>query len=299
MIRSSLGLRLSAILGVALALLLAGGLIWLDRSEHQRITEQVEQSAEQSALALEASLKSIMLAGEGPIAHDWLKRVKQTTNFDDLRIYRRDGTEAFVDNNTIDRVNSWLGAKRFKHHDRQIAPEKVPSLLQQPFAAAVDGTEVKIRQGDRLTLLLPIHIEGACLQCHGYDGTPVNPVRGVLELSVPEGALTAALTNQYRKVLESVAAIILLTGALLAWLLKREVVGPIRTLQAGANKIKQGDISYRVKLERTDELGSLANIFNDLVDHLQQQAKRQENIAKAVIGLSRELVDEVVLKRIG
>jgi diguanylate cyclase (GGDEF)-like protein len=299
MIRSSLGLRLSAILGVALALLLAGGLIWLDRSEHQRITEQVEQSAEQSALALEASLKSIMLAGEGPIAHDWLERVKQTTNFDDLRIYRRDGTEAFVDNNTIDRVNAWLGAKRFKHHDRQAAPQKIPSQLQQQFAAAAGGTETRIRQGDNLTLLLPIHIEGACLQCHGYDGTPVNPVRGVLQLSVPEGALTAALTNQYRKVLESVAAIILLTGALLAWLLKREVVGPIRTLQAGANKIKQGDISYRVKLGRPDELGSLANMFNDLVDHLQQQAKRQENIAKAVIGLSRELVDEVVLKRIG
>lgn len=299
MVRSKLGLRLSVILGVTLTLLLVSGLIWLDRSEHQRITQQVEQSAEQSALALEASLKSIMLAGEGPIAHDWLKRVKQTTNFDDLRIYRRDGTEAFVDNATIDRVNTWLGEKRFKHHDRDIVPKTIPSFLQSPFAIAVAGTETRVRQGDRLTLLLPIHIEGACLQCHGYDETPVNPVRGVLQLSVPTRALTTALASQYREVLELVVAIILVTGLLLAWLLNREVIRPIVMLQAGASKIRQGDISYRVKLDRVDELGNLANIFNSLVDHLQQVAKRQENIAKAIIGLSRELADEAVLRQIG
>ncbi len=297
--RSKLGLRLSVILGLTLTLLLVSGLVWLDQSEHKRITQQVEQSTEQTALVLEGSLKSIMLAGEGPIAHDWLKRVKQTTNFDDLRVYRRDGTEAFVDNATIDHVDAWLGEKRFKQHDRQIAPQTIPSSFEKPFATAVAGTETRIKQDGRLTILLPIRIEGACLQCHGYDGTPVNPVRGVLQLTVPEGALTTALANQYREVLESVAAIILLTGLLLAWLLNREVIRPISALQAGANKIRQGDIAYRVKLDRVDELGNLANIFNDLMDHLQQAAERQEHISKAIIGLSRELVDEVVLRRIG
>ena len=63
MFRSRLGLRLSVILGAVLALLLAGGLTWLDHSERQSMTEQAEQSTEQSALALEASLISIILAG--------------------------------------------------------------------------------------------------------------------------------------------------------------------------------------------------------------------------------------------
>jgi hypothetical protein len=108
MVRSRLGLQLGAIFGTALTLLLAGGLIWLDHSERQRMAQQVEQSTEQSALTLEASLKSIMLAGKGPIAHDWLKRVKQTTHFDDVRIFRRDGTEALIDNTTIASMHGWV-----------------------------------------------------------------------------------------------------------------------------------------------------------------------------------------------
>ena len=299
MVRSRLGLRLGAIFGTALTLLLAGGLIWLDHSERQRMAQQVEQSTEQSALTLEASLKSIMLAGKGPIAHDWLKRVKQTTHFDDVRIFRRDGTEALIDNTTIDRVNAWLGEKRFEHHDREVKPETVSPSLSKPFAAAAAGTETRISEGDHLTLLLPISIENACLQCHGYDGTPVNPVRGVLKLSVTAGSLPAAFASQHMESFWIVAAIILLTGLLLAWLLNREVIRPIGLLQAGANKIKQGDTSYRLTLDRADELGELAKVFNDLVTHLQQQIRRQETISTAVIGLSRELADEAVLKQVG
>ena len=300
MFRSKLGLRLSVTLGAVLALLLAGGLTWLDHSERQSMTEQAEQSTEQSALALEASLKSIMLAGEGPIAHDWLKRVRRTTDFDDVRIYRRDGTEAFVDDATIDRVNAWLGRKRFAHHDRAAKPETLSPSLGQPFATAAAGTETRIVENGRLTLLLPVRLEDACLQCHGYDGAPANPVRGVLKLSVPTSVLTKAIAGQRSKILWSVAAIILLMGALLMWLLNREVIRPISLLQAGAKKIElEGDHSYRVTLDRTDELGSLANMFNELVSHLQQQAIQQATIYEAVIGLSRELVDEVVLRKIG
>ncbi len=300
MFRSRLGLRLSAILGAVLTLLLVGGLTWLDHSERQYMMEQAERSTDQSALALEASLKSIMLAGEGPIAHDWLKRVRQTTDFNDVRIYRRDGTEAFVDNATIDRVDDWLGKKRFAHHDREIKPETLPPSLRKSFIAATAGTETRVIEDGRLTLLLPIRIEDACLQCHGYDGTPANPVRGVLELSVPTSALTQAFADQRSKIFWSVAAVILLTGVLLLWLLNREVIRPIGLLQAGAKKIElEGDHSYRVTLDRTDELGSLANMFNELVSHLQQKAIQQAIIYEAIIGLSRELVDEVVLRKIG
>jgi diguanylate cyclase (GGDEF)-like protein len=292
-------LRLSAILGVVLALLLAGELAWLNQIENSQAARQVEQSTEQSALALEASLKSIMLSGEGPIAHDWLKRVRQTTNFDDVRIYRRDGTEAFVDNATIDRVNDWLGRKRFKHHDRDFKPEAIPPSSLSLFAKAAAGTEVRNIDKGHLTLLLPIRIENACLQCHGYDGSPVNPVRGVLKLSVPTGALTNALDNQRREVLGSAAIVILMMALALMWLLKREVIRPISLLEAGAKRIEEGDESYRVTLDRPDELGSLAEMFNELVSHLQRQTHRQKSISEAIVSLSRELVDDVVLRRIG
>ena len=181
----------------------------------------------------------------------------------------------------------------------EVRPETFSPSLGKSFGAAAAGTETRIVESGRLTLLLPIRIENACLQCHGYDGTPVNPVRGVLKLSVPTSTLNKAISGQRREILGLVAALILLTGLLLMWLLNREVVRPVGLLQAGAKRIDQGDHSYRVTLNRTDELGSLANIFNEMVNHLQQQTTRQETISEAIIGFSRELVDEVVLRKIG
>ncbi len=298
-LRSRLGMRLSLILAAVLAVLLAGGLVWLDRIQRQNAEQQVEQSTQQSALALEASLKSIMLSGEGPIAHDWLQRVRQTTNFDDVNIFRRDGTEAFVDNNTIDRVNQWLGNRHFEHHDRAFKPTMIAHDLEPLFVKATAGKEGKIIRGDHLTLLLPIHIEGHCLTCHGYDGVPVNSVRGVLELSAPLSALTKTLDRQRRETLEWISLAVLSSGILLILLVNHEVVRPIKKLQFGAQKIRLGDENYRVTLERSDELGELAHIYNQLVDHLQQQTSQQGRLYEAMVALSSELVDDVVLRKIG
>lgn len=299
MVKSRLGLRLSIILAVVLTLLLAGGLMGIDRIERQNMTRQAEESTEQSAFALVASLKSIMLSGEGPIAHDWLQRVRQTTDFNDVRIYRRDGTEAFSDNSTIDRVNGWLGNKRFDHHDRQSKPDLIPSSLEKQFSQAIAGKETRVVEGDHLTLLLPVRIENACLQCHGYDEIPVNPVRGVLKLSVPMSSLTHLLDVQRRIILWSIFGVVMAMGLLMMWLVNREVIQPIALLRAAAKRIEQGEHTYCVTLNRDDELGDLAHVYNELVAHLRHQAKQQANISEAVISLSRELVDEVVLRRIG
>lgn len=299
MLRSKLGIWLSTVLGITLTVMLTGGLTWLDYSEQQYMTQQINQSTEESALALEASLKSIMLSGNGPIAYDWLQRIKQTTHFSKVRIYRRNGTEAFVNNNTIDQVNSWLGKKRFAHHDRAVAPETIPLALEKPFMAAVHGTEMRINDHGQLTLLVPIRLENACISCHGYDENPTNPVRGVLELSVPTESLTTSMTNQYRNTLGTIATIILSMYGLLIWLLNRKIIRPINQLQDGAKKIEQGDNAYRFDFHRTDELGNLAHTFNQLVIHLQQQTHQQESINQAITKLSLELADEVVLKKIG
>jgi len=296
--RSKLGLRLSGAFGVLLLLLLGIGLLWVDQNEKRQLDQQVEQSTERTAQALTASLKSIMLAGKGDMAHSWLVRIKEATDFDDVRIYRRDGTEAFMDNATIARVNAWRGKQIFMPHQRKGKVGHIASVFQKEFSGVVAGTaeSMKIMQDDRLTLLYPIRREAACMACHGYES---NPIRGVLALSVPTTVVAAALSSTRSQTLWVVAAAILVSGLMLLWLLNREVIRPIQLLQAGAKKIKQGDESCRLDVARKDELGDLAKTFNHLVDYLQQQTVQQKAIAETIISLSSELAGESVLRRVG
>ena len=56
-----------------------------------------------------------------------------------------------------------------------------------------------------------------------------------------------------------------------------KLLDPVRLLRKGANRIEKGDLSYRVKSNRQDELGELTESINHMADSLQSmlEAKRQ------------------------
>ncbi len=81
----------------------------------------------------------------------------------------------------------------------------------------------------------------------------------------------------------ALAALALLLNYLLV---HRLLVEPVRKLREGAERICEGDLSYRVKTRRTDELGELTQSVNHMADSLQQmlEAKRQ-----LLLAISHEL----------
>lgn len=81
----------------------------------------------------------------------------------------------------------------------------------------------------------------------------------------------------------AIAALALLLNYLLV---HRLLVEPVRRLREGAERICEGDLSYRVKSSRTDELGELTESVNHMADSLQSmlEAKRQ-----LLLAISHEL----------
>ncbi len=64
---------------------------------------------------------------------------------------------------------------------------------------------------------------------------------------------------------------------LLNYLMVNKLLDPVRMLRKGANRIERGDLNYRVKTNRQDELGELTESINHMADSLQSmlEAKRQ------------------------
>lgn len=80
----------------------------------------------------------------------------------------------------------------------------------------------------------------------------------------------------------AMAALVLLLNF---WLVRR-LLAPVKMLREGAERICEGDLSYRVKTHRTDELGELTDSVNHMADSLQSmlEAKRQ-----LLLAISHEL----------
>jgi adenylate cyclase len=79
-------------------------------------------------------------------------------------------------------------------------------------------------------------------------------------------------------------ALLLLGGAafasLLAYLLARRMVGPIRRLEEGAQRIGAGQFDHKIEIATKDELEQLADRFNSMADELALSQERSERIAR-------------------
>lgn len=109
-------------------------------------------------------------------------------------------------------------------------------------------------------------------QCH--DGAPL----GYIRLNAPNQSNSAGdaffLRGQYATLAYS-ALIALLVSAAVAYLIARQILIPIKRLEAGANALAAGDYDVRIEQDRSDELGDLIAHHNTLAETLARTAQAE------------------------
>jgi len=80
-----------------------------------------------------------------------------------------------------------------------------------------------------------------------------------------------------------------------AWFMARSVVRPVKMLEQGAKKIAAGDFSHRVEIKQRDELGQLADTFNEMGTGLVERDRVRNLLGKVV---SPEIAEELLSKQI-
>ncbi len=67
-----------------------------------------------------------------------------------------------------------------------------------------------------------------------------------------------------------------ITTALLFWglLISHRIAGPMYRLEQDLDKIAKGDLSLRIRLRRKDELGSIAEGINKVLDKIEAKSKQ-------------------------
>ena len=69
-------------------------------------------------------------------------------------------------------------------------------------------------------------------------------------------------------------------AAALSYMLASRMIGPIRLLEEGAEKIGSGQFDHRIEVTTHDELGNLAKRFNRMAEELAVSQERSERIAR-------------------
>lgn len=141
--------------------------------------------------------------------------------------------------------------------------------------AASDGTVVADTSGElagtqleagRLAQGVPVTADGAqvgTLLVVPYDA-PASPAAGFRD-AVTRSVLLGGLGS---------AGLALLVGSLLFF----QIVRPLRSLATAAQGLAQGDLSHRANVRSDDEIGQLAQSFNQMAGALQRYSTERRNL---------------------
>ncbi|OHD21191.1 MAG: hypothetical protein A2Y38_12705 [Spirochaetes bacterium GWB1_59_5] len=232
---------------------------------------------------LNTVIRNLMLAGEAPIAVQTLQGLKALEEFQEIAIYRKDGTTAFNDYDTIDSVNRFQDKVVF---DRTERTERL--ILENPNFKRVLETNTP-RQNELTTerqmeYFFPILNYAQCRSCHG----PSPYIRGVAYYRVSTANAYDRINAAGTFLAASLIAMGLAIAVLLILLMQRIVVHPILAIGATVAQVGEGNLDVSIELESHDEFGGLAIKINEMIDGLKTrnrllienkniEARNQEN----------------------
>ena len=121
------------------------------------------------------------------------------------------------------------------------------------------------------------------IQTYDRDGkTPVialaRPITGtpwLVLIEFPDDVVLKPVNGFMTRML-IISTFLFVMGVAAAFVLSRNITGPLYELTAGATAISRGDLSRRVNINQKDEIGQLANAFNAMVGKLRESQRELE-----------------------
>jgi len=276
----SLSLRMALVLASVLFVLMIVAGNWVEGELEDAISTEEVSQARIHAQTLLASLQILMINGQGTLARDWVDSMHGTAGIVKVEVLRRDGTEAFADLLTVNKVNGFLDSVVFQR--AALPPNNLHRTSQNmnAFQQALLG-EVAIDMANprEITVLQPIEAQTECMSCHGYDEYPL---RGVLSLTLSRDAALTRIDDM-RFNLWIIAFVLVAVLALAVWgALRVSVLRPLNRLRDAITRVGSGERNIKLDISSRDEISQVAEVFNEMQLDLRANEARIRAVADNV-----------------
>ncbi len=186
----SIKLKVTLIISLSLLLTILAIMYVSTSTQMENLLDASEKALSTSTSILNATIRNLMLNGEALIVVRAFSEMQGISDIEVLHLYRTDGTTAFHDYATLDRVNENLGQRRFKKTDRL----PLETIDNEHFKEVLDTNapiRVDLKKKREIEYYFPVINAPDCRKCHGSD----HLIRGVSYFKIS----TAGVYEQIQK----------------------------------------------------------------------------------------------------
>src|SRR5215470_14559985 len=247
-----LGAKLTALLLTAMVVIF-GLLGFLTiRLHRQHLEATTLLSAERISEAIKRNTTEYMLRNDREGLHHSINTIASQPGMMRVRIFDRDGQISYSSTaSEINRtVNKDAEACYGCHSDNEPLAK-----LNRP-----DRFRVYRENGERvLAVITPIENQETCSNaaCHAHPAS--QQILGVLDTHLSLARADQQLAEGTKSMLAYDLAAVIAIGVM-SWILIRRMIDlPLRQLQAGTRKLREGELGYQIHLRGHDQIGDLAD----------------------------------------
>jgi len=234
----------------------------------QQLIGEVRRSAYQLSETVKSSTRYDMLLNQRESVHRIITTIGKQEGIRKVRIFNKDGAIIFsTDPLDTGQMVDKRAEECYACHAANRPLEGLPIAERtRIFQTAAHGRV--------LGVINPIYNEPSCWQsaCHAHQ--PTQKVLGVLDISMSLDEVDRDMrASQNRLLLFGIVAIAAVS-LMIYLLVDRIVLRPVHEIVAATRKVAAGDLHYKIALTKRDEIGILADSFNEMTKRL-SEAQRQ------------------------